>query len=549
MTSTRTSPARVWWRTPLAAVAALLVVYVAASALMDTGGYLGTDTGAKVATLDHMVATGSWHPELPYWAEAQDPTGRVHPIFDTVRVDGRWVHVTTLPMLLAAVPLYALGGYRLALLLPMLGAVGVALAARSLARRMAGEAAGWRAFWVVGLTSPIVVYALDLWEHSLGVACVLGAVALLAGVVEGEAVPRRAIAAGALLGLAATMRTEALVYTAVAVGVCALFSLVAGEVRRAVTTGALAVGGFAPVWLANRGLEVALGGTSREGRATSAASGGLSHVGDRVREAAITLLAARPDALAKVVVVGGIFVGLVAGAVVASRRGRPDVGRGLLVAAAALHLVLILQGLGFVPGMLIAAPLAVVALATRPTTRAGSYALAVAVGSLPLVWAFQYLGGAFPQWAGRYALPSCLLLVTLGVVALPSLERSVQIGIVVLAALVTASGVGWLSERSHAVDRWFEQAAARPEEVLIVRNGFFVREGGAASTERRWLTAVSKADLDVAVGVVDGAGLHTFGTVDEAADAPARLDGARLVGTDATRLLGGTLYIHRYELP
>jgi hypothetical protein len=173
----------------------------------------------------------------------------------------------------------------------------------------------------------------------------------------------------------------------------------------------------------------------------------------------------------------------------------------------------------------------------------------VAVGSLPLVWAFQYLGGAFPQWAGRYALPSCLLLVTLGVVALPSLDRSVQIGIVALAALVTASGLGWLSERSHAVDRWFDQATARPEDVLIARNGFFAREGGAAATDRRWLTAVTPADLDTAVGVVHGAGLRTFGIVDEAADAPADLDGARLVGTDATRLLGTTLYIHRYELP
>ena len=126
------------------------------------------------------------------------------------------MHVTTLPMLELGRPLWNLGGYRLALLLPMAGAVGAAFASRSLARRSAGEAAGWWAFWVVGLASPMVIYALDFWEHAPGVACIVGAVALLAAIVDGAPVPARALGAGALLGLAATMRTEALVYTLVA---------------------------------------------------------------------------------------------------------------------------------------------------------------------------------------------------------------------------------------------------------------------------------------------------------------------------------------------
>ena len=145
-----------------------MAVYVALSFAMSPGGYLGTDTGAKVATLDVMEQRGTARPGLGYWAEDLDPDGTLHPIYGSVNVDGDWVHVTTLPMLELGRPLWNLGGYRLALLLPMAGAVGAAFASRSLARRSAGEAPGWWAFWVVGLASPMAIYALDFWEHAPG---------------------------------------------------------------------------------------------------------------------------------------------------------------------------------------------------------------------------------------------------------------------------------------------------------------------------------------------------------------------------------------------
>src|SRR3546814_13688821 len=87
-------------------------------------------------------------------------------------------------MLELARPLYALGGYRLTLLLPMAGAVGAAFASRSLARRAARDSAGWTAYWLVGLGSPAVVYALDVWEQAPGVACIVGAGDLMAGILD-----------------------------------------------------------------------------------------------------------------------------------------------------------------------------------------------------------------------------------------------------------------------------------------------------------------------------------------------------------------------------
>jgi len=173
-------------RRTLTAAAALLACYVALSFLNDPRGYLGTDTGAKVATLEVMSDGGGLDPDIGYWAERWDPDGRYHPLYDSFRLDDRWVNVTTLPALYAGYPLYRLGGYRLALLLPMLGSVAVALAARALARRLGGgDATGWTAFAVVGLASPFTIYALDFWEHSIGVGLIAWATVALIDTVSG----------------------------------------------------------------------------------------------------------------------------------------------------------------------------------------------------------------------------------------------------------------------------------------------------------------------------------------------------------------------------
>ena len=44
--------------------------------------------------------------------------------------------------------------------------VGPALTVSALARRLGGNA--WLTFWIVGLVTPVAIYALDFWEHALG---------------------------------------------------------------------------------------------------------------------------------------------------------------------------------------------------------------------------------------------------------------------------------------------------------------------------------------------------------------------------------------------
>jgi hypothetical protein len=547
---TRFARARARLRRPSAAGLLLLVVLAALSFAMSTRGYLGTDTGAKVATLDVMDERGTARPVLGYWAEDFDPGGTLHPIYDARPVDGDWVHVTTLPMLELGRPLWALGGYRLTLVLPMLGTMGAAFAARSLARRIGDEGVGWHAFWMVGLGSPLVVYALDFWEHAPGVACMFGAVALLAGVVDGDPPVSRAIGAGFLLGVSATLRTETFVYALVTVGACVIVCLVRTKaVRLPLQAGILAVVGFAPPWFANALLEGALGGNSRGQRVGRKVSSSLfDRLDERWREAVTTLLALRPDDTGRVIVLGGLTAILIVGALLADRRGLQGHARGLLAAAIVLHVASALGGFGFVPGLVAAAPVALASFLVARGSPAARYAFVVAVAALPLVWGTQPLGGAGPQWAGRYALTSCVILMTLGLVGVAGLSREVRFGLVALTIFVSGTGLLWLNERSHSFEDLFDGLVDRPEDVIISRNGFFIREGGEAYTERLWLTAVTDDDLARAAEVVDEAGHDTFAVLDDRPDAVERLPGAGLTGTTRVTVVGIPLYLHSYAL-
>ena len=290
MTSSTATPGLVrgaasWLRRPVIAGLVLLVAYGGLSLFMDPGGYLGTDTGGKVATLEEMAHHGGGlDPDVGYWAADQDPEASLHGLYFTTRVGDRYLNVTTLPMIYAALPLYELGGYRLALLIPMLGGVACAFAARAVARRVS-DTDGWAAYWIVGLASPITIYSLDLWEHTLGAALMAWGIVVLVDVISGRHRWWRPLLAGVLFGAAFTMRTEALVYGFVAVGVtCGLLLYRGRRLGPPLVTGLAALAGFVVVAAANALGEIAvLGATIRSSRAagTAASAGQRAHPAHR----------------------------------------------------------------------------------------------------------------------------------------------------------------------------------------------------------------------------------------------------------------------------
>lgn len=507
--------------------ALLLLCYVLLSFLPNAEGYLGTDTGTKVYTLEVMSERDSFSPDIGYWAEALDPSGALHPVHHAQRrPDGAWVGVTTLPMLEAAQPLYRWGGYRAALLIPMVGGVASAFAARQVARRLDGSSTGWRAFWVIGLGSPVLVYSLDLWEHSLGVACVMAATAVSLGVLDGR--PSWTMAAtGALLGTGAVMRQEVLVYALVLVaGTCAKLL----QERRALiapsVAGASAVVGFSVPWLLNGVLESAVEGQSRAARstgtATAAASGASSpsELGDRVEEGLQTLVGlVSGDALVSSLL-GLVVVSTLLLAARAERRGDVRFARFGVLAVAAVYTADAVGGLGFVPGMLVAFPLAVGGLLAWNGAGRVPFVVGAAVASLPIIYAVQYLGAAAAQWGGRYTLSSGLLLAIAALVTLERRNPFMLRALVLLSFAVTALGAAWLVERSHGVDRFFEEVQDRSEPVIIARQAFLLREAGPRLVDQRWLSTAGEPQFSQAVAVVQRVGADRFTVLEWEAPAP-----------------------------
>jgi hypothetical protein len=529
----REAPSRSWFRRPLVACVLLLVVYLTASFVAnDPGGTLGTDTGGKLATLRMMEHNGGLDPDVGYWAQAFDRHGDLHPLYYTYRIDDRWVNVTTLPMLDVAYPLYLVGGDRAVLLLPMLGAVLCAAGAAALARRLRGGD-GLSVFWIVGLATPVAIYALDFWEHSTGLALMLWAVVLLYDVAQRRASWRGATVAGLLFGLAATMRTEALVYLVVSVGVLTLtMTLRDRSLRRPVLVGACAAIGAFVMLVANRLLEqVTFGADLRGGRVSNTAVGAGSSLTNRVHEALTTTVGLGFSALrpSSEWIVGGLAVAAVAGAawcLRSSETRRVVTGVTLLAVAGFLYFARFSDGVGFVPGLLMASPFAIVGVVwawRRPALRSVA---AIAVLALPLVWLAQYQGGADAQWGGRYTLLSGALLTIVGVLAVAGARRAL-VGVVVLSAVVTLFGVAWLSVRSHTVADGARAIVARHDQMLISRQPHLFREAGTLyDPSARWLTATDDRELHRAVHIADELGVSEFGLVGGGDQpAPARIGG------------------------
>ena len=540
------------WRRSAAAGLLLLAIYVGLSFLNSPRGFLGTDTGGKVATMRVMAESGRFDPDLGYWAERWDPTGALHPIgFTSHTTSGKWVNVTTLPALWVGWQLYQLGGYRAALLVPMAGAVAAAFAGLALLRRLgAGEGHAWWGFWLLGLASPLAVYALDFWEHTLGVALLAWAVVLL---VDGG--HRRALGAGVLFGAAATMRTESLVYLGVAGLAAPAFALRSPRGRRdgrrvveaGLVGGLLAAGAAVPLVL-NELLERAVvGSTVRASRVAGTALGIGDAASSRLEEAAITLVGLEGSTQ-------GIALGVGMVALLVFAAVRRDTGLALISVAGAGVLAVVrvaAGGLGFVPGLAPAwvVPAAIatafgraqfrIANSARPNGR--PLVLAIALGAIPIVLATQFRGGAAPQWAGRYLLPTGLLLAVVGWAALERRPRPVQAAFAGLAAVVTVFGLAWLSVRSHDVERAVAALESRPEPVLVSDVYFLAREGGATYGDKRWLTLSpgSGGTPADAARILEDAGVETFASVELEAEPPMTFQGFRAKTPSDLRLFDG----------
>lgn len=538
-------------RRPAVAVLVLLAIYVGLSLIADPRGFLSPDSASKVATLRAMDERGDLVPDLGYWAEAADPEGTMHPIVGARRQDVGWVSLTTLPMTYLAVPLFRLGGERTILVLPMLGSILAALAARALARRLGGD--GWLAFWVVGLASPMVVYALDFWEHSLGVALMAWAVVLLFDVWDAGGGVLQSLGAGALFGAATTLRQEGLVYGATAVAVVVVALAVRGRMARAVAAGAAAAGSLLGIVAVNELVERwVLGSGVRLTRAGDIAGSAGESTADRLRDGLTMTFGASGSGR-------GVLVGMLAATLflLAARylaRPEADARRlgilALLGATVAVPLT-VLPHFTYISGLVAAAPLVALGAVSAWSDDRRRLVATIAILPIPVVWAVGPSPGL--QWGGRFLLTSGLLLTVLACVALDRFRLPDRALLLVPMIAVALCGLAMVVSRTNEASEAFASLTRRPEEIVVSTQGQLLREaGGYYEPENRWLTVTGRADLERLEAVLDESGASDLALVDLAngddTDEPPEIASFQPTRTDQRPLfLGVELQITHYD--
>ncbi|NNF54449.1 MAG: hypothetical protein HKN03_08405 [Acidimicrobiales bacterium] len=478
------------------AAALLLALLLGLSLALDRDGSLGTDTGGKVATIDAMVERGDWSPTIGYWADDVDPDGVAHPFFGTRRTEAGWVNVTTLPMILVTRFLVGGLGEQALLVVPILGAVLTCLAAGELARFFG--ALSWRpGFLAAASSSPVVVYGLDFWEHSIGLALMLWATVFF--LKSRETSPLHGIAlaliSGSLFGAAATMRQEALIYGAVTGLVC-VFGSSAGRVsQRFLRGGAMAAGALVPL-AANAMLERAvIGASARTDRAVGVVSVSGTDLGQRIQEGIV--ITASPINLVhplSLAMAGLVAVGVVWTAVALLRS--VDVSRPFVLCALIILLVflrLVVFGPTFIPGMLAAVPAAGLGIGAALYYRQHTL-LVLAALPIPLVWATQYAGAAEAQWAGRYILTSGLLLVTIGVGLAVSQRPRVVAGFLAANVAFSLIGIAYVIRRTNEFGEANRSLTELTTDVVVFSDDFLAREAAPLGWDANWLSATDAAD-------------------------------------------------------
>lgn len=506
-------------RAVLLASALVLLVYGLISLLLADGGSQGADTGAKVATLEVMRIRDTWRPEVGYWASEWDPEAQVHGLQQTVPVGDDFVAVSTLPMLLLGHPLYDLGGYDLALLLPMLGGLACAWGCRALARRLGDEHLGWVTFWVMALASPLVLYSVDFWEHAPGAALMVWGAVHLLDVALGVERRWSPVVAGLLFGAAATMRSEALVAVFVATSAACLATLIGDRViRRTFLAGSGVMLGFGSTWGANVVLERLVldgGGGDRTSRTAGLARSAGLQIVDRLHEGVLSVLSTHATWSLSAALMGAAGVTLLIIAVHRAAAGEMLFALICSIGSFALVLLPFVDGLGWVPGAWVALPSAGAGLLALTRPGPLRWTAVACLVAYPITWAVQYLDAVQLQWGGRYALAVTLVLGTCGVCAVGRISKRALPYVIAPGVAVTLLGVSWLTYRTHEIESLFDKLVERPEEVVIFASyGAFAREGMDAYVERRWLAESGSGDLDDAVEVADAAGLASIAVVD-----------------------------------
>ncbi|MCS7235127.1 MAG: hypothetical protein RMM30_04025 [Armatimonadota bacterium] len=502
-----------------------LVVLAAAAAVLGTvaswfarvEGHWSVDS-AVWELMTREVARRGWH---GLWVENLarnvDPEGRFFPGFFFVRVDDRY-HFSFQPAFaLLSAPLYQAFGRLGLVVVPLVAALVVGwLVAQQTEKILPGS--GWAGAAALLFLTPVLLYAVTVWNHLPSVA-LLTLAAFLTWRSGFHAGQRLALLAGGLAaGLALLFRNEAYLYGAATVTAWILAARPQDRWRGAL----LLLAGFAAGWAVqaavNWQLFGSLFGPKAESVAARQAAGALDLT---YRLWNLYLFTAAPDFSA--FLRGGVGEGLLLFAAVvlaAALLGLQDPDRRPWLAAAGLWAVAVADAVVLarrtqVTGFFWVAPFTVVAFVRRPLTppRVFLWTLVLCFGA-GVVWTASH--GGF-QWGPRYLLALYPLGVWLTADAWAALAPTTRrvfrwpaTCLVVLSLLAQAAGVDHADQGQWRATQALRTIRDLRTEYVLVGLEIFAWDFAPAYGEKILMTVDSQAELEQAVRQLAASRIQRF---------------------------------------
>ncbi len=196
-------------------VLAVAILYTALAAHSATvHGFASSDAGVKLWQVQGILHTGQLLAPIDYPGAIYDPEHKYSPFVPPwfLWQNGLPYSEYTSPFIWISVPLYALLGHAGLLIVPWLSGVLIVIVAAWLAWRVSPSRWASLVPIVIGVSSPLLIYSLEFWEHTLGTLLALLALTALIKANEAYSPTRWLIVAGAAMGLSLTMRAELYVY-------------------------------------------------------------------------------------------------------------------------------------------------------------------------------------------------------------------------------------------------------------------------------------------------------------------------------------------------
>lgn len=508
----------------LVLLACLAAQVVAGVLLTRSGGFWSPDSAVRFLQVTSLLGSHAHDVSVPYPARSLDPEGRFFPL-------GGWFHfgragrfyLSYLPYFsMASAPLYRLFGSPGLLLIPAASVLGTVWITYGVLRRHVSDLA-WAGALALGLATPLFIYGVVFWDHSLAALLSAGALAILTRELAGDLPPhfRRMIAAGALLGLGFWVRNE-LYLLGIAIG---LGWLVASPRFRVQGVIFLLAGMAVPaggLWALNTRLSGSPFGwkgqdlvATRVGGAVHAASGGASGAGTwivgKLGNAYYQL--ASPDfyafnphavtvglAMALALVLAGILLRVGVG-----KRAAGLVAVGTLIGVGTS--LIIVSGRTTVSGLLPAAPVVILALLMPPAAPWERFLWVTSALFTGAVVVTGTHGGL--QWGPRYLLPILPALLWLAGAAAararataPGLWPSLRLGaagLIVASLIVQVVGVDQVLQatvRNARINEWMREA---PAEIVITPLEWLTLGAGGVYFEKDLMLVRSPEDFTTLV--------------------------------------------------